>query len=289
MKNETIVCVCGDESRAAYLIKGKKNLLFDAGMAYSAPAMIQNIRKELGPRPLDAVLLSHSHYDHISGLPFLRKEWPKLLAYGSAYAKNIMEKPSARAVMRDLSERAARGAGLSQAPEYDEEDLRIDRIVRQDDVLCFGDHKIKVYETPGHTKCSLSFLLDDEVIFASETVGVTTRTGYMPTYLVGYQMALDSLEKLKHCGAKRVFLTHVGILKEPPEEVWPYLEEQLKKTKDEIITIINTFPTEEARIQAMTEAYHRGVTEEEQPVAAFRLNAAATLKVVGMECMEENA
>ena len=55
MKNDYIVCVCGDASRAAYLIRGEKNVLFDAGMAYSADKMIKNIKRELGDRPLDAV------------------------------------------------------------------------------------------------------------------------------------------------------------------------------------------------------------------------------------------
>ena len=110
MKNDYIVCVCGDASRAAYLIKGEKNVLFDAGMAYSADKMIENIKRELGDRPLDAVLLSHSHYDRISGVPFIRKEWPDLVVYGSAYAKKILEKPSAKKTMRELSDAAAQGA-----------------------------------------------------------------------------------------------------------------------------------------------------------------------------------
>ena len=83
----------------------------------------------------------------------------------------------------------------------------VDRVVKEGDILNFGDHKITVYETPGHTKCSLSYMVDQDVIFASETVGVTTSEVYMPCYLVGYRMSLDAVEKLRHAGAKRIFIT----------------------------------------------------------------------------------
>ena len=50
--------------------------------------------------------------------------------------------------------RAAQGAGLLKAPDYKDEALVVDRVVKEGDILNFGDHKITVYETPGHTKCS---------------------------------------------------------------------------------------------------------------------------------------
>ena len=287
-----IVNVCGDESRAAWLIRGEKNLLFDAGMAYSAGRMIENIKRELGDAPLDAVLLSHSHYDHVAGLPFLRKQWPELAVYGSEYAAAILEKPSVRATMRRLSDDAAKGAGLKRAPDYDVEGLRVDRTVKEGDVIRIGDHEITVYETPGHTRCSLSYLADRDVLFASETVGVFSRDRYMPCYLVGYQMCLDAVEKLRHAPAKRVFITHQGIQDgKTPEEIWDYLESELEKSKYEIIDIIKAHRTEEERLAVMKEKYHDGiVTEAEQPSFAFLLNAAATLKIVEKECMdvEEN-
>ncbi|MFR3283461.1 MAG: hypothetical protein ACLTR6_03060 [Clostridium fessum] len=38
------------------MIKGKANLLFEAGMAYAADQMVENIKRELGDAELDAVL-----------------------------------------------------------------------------------------------------------------------------------------------------------------------------------------------------------------------------------------
>ena len=106
---------------------------------------------------------------------------------------------------------------------------------------------------------------------------------------------------MRHAGAKRIFITHVGIL--TPEDagtallpglkkeefstdrVWDYLEAGLKRTKDEIVEIIKKYPAEEERLQVMLETYHKGVKQEEQPDFAFLLNAAATLKVVERECV----
>lgn len=286
--NDYIINVCGDVSKATWLIKGTENVLYDAGMAYSAPQMIENIKRELGGAPLSAVLLSHSHYDHVSGLPFLRKEWPELLVYGSAYAAKILEKPSARATMRRLSDDAAKGAGLPCAPEYDEEAFRVDRIVKEGDKLLIGNHAITVYETPGHTRCSLSYLIDQDVIMASETVGVFAAGRYMPCYLVGFEMCRDAVRKLRQVPAKRVFISHQGIQEgKRPEEIWDYLERQLEQSKNEIIEIINTYETEEERLRVMKEKYHDGlVSEAEQPSNAFLLNAAASLRLIEQECME---
>ena len=284
-----IVNVCGDDSNATWLIKGEKNVLYEAGMAYSADKMIENIKKELHGAPLDAVILSHSHYDHVSGLPFVRKEWPEVVVYGSAYAAKILEKPTVRATMRNLSEEAAIGAGLAKLPEYDDDGICIDVLVKDGDVFWIGNTKIQVIETPGHTKCSVSYFINDDVIMASETIGVFKGGWYMPCYLVGYQMCLDAVDKLRALPAKHLFISHMGIQNaEDMETLWTFIREKLEVTKDEIVEILKHYNTQEERLQVMKERYHDNVVDEsEQPTGAFLLNAAATLHVIEKECMEE--
>lgn len=285
-----IINVCGDPSDVSWLIKGEKAcVLFEAGMAYSAEKMIENIKRELGNHSLDAVILSHSHYDHVAGLPFVKAEWPDAKVYGSAYAEKIMKKQSARNLMRDMSEKAAKAAGLDGVPEYNEEMIRIDEIVKEGDILQIGDIRIDVFETPGHTKCSLSYLVNQDVMLASETFGVFGDTWYLPCYLVGHQMSMNAVKKLRNIPAKRMFISHVGILEETNmNKLWERMERGLEESKNEIVTILRDYDTEEERKMEMKRRFYDGkIDETKHPESAFLLNASATLKLIEKEYMEE--
>ena len=65
LKVVNVGCVKGGE--AFLLITEEKSAIYDAGFSFTAKAMVKRIKAELGNRSLDYILLSHSHYDHISG------------------------------------------------------------------------------------------------------------------------------------------------------------------------------------------------------------------------------
>ena len=74
-----------------------------------------------------------------------------------------------------------------------------------------GDHTIYAFATIGHTKCSMSYLIDDELMLCSETVGVMGHDGsYMPSFLVDYKAAEESIEYSSELDAKRLF-KHYGL------------------------------------------------------------------------------
>ena len=49
--------------------------------------------------------------------------------------------------------------------------LRVDRVLKNGDIIDMGPEKILAFETKGHTDCSMSYLLEPEgILLASEDV-----------------------------------------------------------------------------------------------------------------------
>lgn len=278
----TVIDVSGGGSGTVFLIKGKANFLFEAGMAYAADRMVENVKRELGDTSLDAVFLSHSHYDHVAGLVAVRKAWPNVKTYASERAKEILVKPSALKTIRRLSGEAAEAAELPWDSEYDDADLRIDVPLEDGETVELGDHTIYAFATIGHTKCSMSYLVDDELMLCSETVGVMGHDGsYMPSFLVDYKAAEESIEYSSELHAKEIILNHYGFVKEEDKaDIWNVLMQKLRESREEMIDIMNRFPDDKASLREMEKVFHSRIDKKEQPDEAFDINAVSMMKTL---------
>ena len=102
---------------------------------------------------LQGILLTHGHFDHIGAVDDLRAYFKGVQCY--AGEKEVLENGS-----YNLS--ASWAAALS---------IRADRLLRDKETLTLAGFKIKVIETPGHTKGGVCYYLSEEgVLFSGDTL-----------------------------------------------------------------------------------------------------------------------
>ena len=193
-------------------------VIFDPGQACFGLETVQDIQSVLGPIIPEAVFLTHSHYDHVGALPYLKQQWPALQVYGAPYASRVMSKPSARETMYKLALDAAKTNKCTLPDGYDENLLTIDITFENGDVFKFGNMTIKTISTPGHTKCSTVFIIDETTAIGSETLGMVRSDGsYDPQFLIGFTSAQESIEQLRKLPLQTYIMPHMGPWNNPTE------------------------------------------------------------------------
>ena len=100
----------------------------------------------------EAVLLTHGHFDHILGIPGLRKEWPSLPVY--CHPAEMGEGDTSRVFGQSFPTVRAFG----NITPY-----------REGDVVHVAGCSVEVLDTPGHTPGSVT-LRSGDVLFTGDTL-----------------------------------------------------------------------------------------------------------------------
>jgi glyoxylase-like metal-dependent hydrolase (beta-lactamase superfamily II) len=276
----------GNPDLSSYLIVGsKKTLLVDANMSFMSGTVRESLARCLpAGRRLDGVLLTHTHFDHVGGIPRLREMFPDLVVYGSPVAAEVFRRESAQWFIRELNADASRLHGGSAAElEYDFSLMTVDHVLADGEEIALGDDTIVAMETPGHTRCSISYLLRGrKAIFGGEAFGVKLRDGTVcPEYLSSYEDYIRSLRRCQTMRPEIVCLPHFGILTNGDAQAYWGLS--MADAKDSAAVIVSMLRQGYGRaeiIHLFKKHYYIEDLSSYQPERAFEINAGHSTDLI---------
>lgn len=286
MSTLKITDVRANPGDSAFLLDdGKTAILYDSGFAFTGYQVAEKIKQELGDRPLDYIFLTHSHYDHALGSVYALQYWPEAKVVAGEYAVKIFGKETAKAVMRDLDRKFAAQCGVT---EYEDliDQLRVDIPVQDGDHIQAGDLDFTVINLPGHTRCSIAYYLEKEQLLLScETLGVFDgEETVIPSYLVGYQITLDSIRKATALPIRQLLLPHHGLLS--PEKTAFYLQKAepcAVETAEEIISILKNGGSHEDCMNFCKKKFYTDRIAAIYPIDAMELNTSIMIRLLENE------
>lgn len=203
---ENLFIIYGQKPSAhTYLIKGLyKNVLIDTGTKGNFQRLVQAITKiGLKVSDIHMVICTHEHYDHIGGIGFF-------------YETAMIAADRFAATKIELHDEYVIHAAI-----HDEELIRtrINIWLENRNLFDFGNYKLKVLHTPGHTSgCICLYEPFKRLMFTGDTVftgGVISKisdSGSFGDYI-------NSLERLNTYKVNRIFPGHGAICENPEESL----------------------------------------------------------------------
>ena len=285
IKITDVRCQKGD---AAFLLDdGKTSILYDTGFGFTGYAIAENIKRVLGDRELDYIFLTHSHYDHALGSPYILRKYPTAKVVAGSYAEGIFKREGAKRTMRELDAKFAEKCGVTNY-EFLGDELKVDIAVDDGDIIQAGDMEFKVLNLPGHTRCSIGFYCEKEGLFLScESIGVYDgEDTILPSYLIGYGASISSIEKVEKLDITSIVVPHFGLLdKNQTEFFLKNMKSSAEKTAQELLDSIRKGYSDEEIIQQFKDKYWHGYKKEISPEDAFNLNASIMINLIRNELL----
>lgn len=137
-----------------YLIHNQKiGIIIDPGFIENeAESLIKKIRSEVNEVPM--VLLTHCHFDHISGCPIIKEELGSKIYCHQLDEEKLINPQKSGSIF----------FGVTGTP------LRPDGYLEDGQIIKLDGHKLKIIHTPGHTSGGISILLDEKYLFSGDTI-----------------------------------------------------------------------------------------------------------------------
>lgn len=183
----------------SYLISSENiNTLVDTGKASAYPRLKRNIDSlNLSNQEIHLLILSHTHFDHCQSVKKIAEQYHcQIIVSGRAIESienGYTTLPNGTMLIPKLIARFGRVIGERR---YGYQSFHPDILVNGDrDLYSFGIN-IKIIETEGHSKDSISIIVDDEIAIVGDAMFGIFRNSIFPPYADNTKEMIKSWDKL---------------------------------------------------------------------------------------------
>jgi len=274
-----------------YLVKGKDWAMIDAGVSPAIPTVFEQAKNYSGlDAKLKYIILTHSHFDHTGGLSYLLARFPAVKVIASQITSEVFGKPRAVEYIKGMNQSLAKFAGMDfEKMGFKESALRVDQMVKEGDRISLGDGvELEVYDAPGHSRCSVVYLLlPERALFSGEAIGFyNTETQILPEALSSFRDFINTLEKLGRLKIEMICLPHGGVLTDAEvRKYFPLALEGAENFRAELESGIQKAEPDQKILERMVEKYYQGKIRL-QPKEVFLGNLTAMLSAQKKEMAE---
>ena len=225
----------GSEASNIYLLEGdEESMIVSGGMSYLVPTLLEQFQVfGIDETRITKLLILHAHFDHIGTIPFFKRRNLSLEVYASARGWEILGMPKAITTINKFGRDVAMHMGFEGVySQYDIEwgDDISGKTVVEGDHLGVEPLKGIVYETPGHSSCSVSFYVPSiKALFPSDGGGIPYKEMIIASGNSNFTKYQESLEKLKDLDVEFLCSDHYGYI--IGEEAGNYIRESIQTAR----------------------------------------------------------
>lgn len=285
--------VLGQDLFLTYLIKGNPCTLLDLGSSGSA-LMIERQLYELGVKSEDIghLVVLHAHWDHVCGLPYMLKLFPNATVWGSAKARDVLNKSKIVDQFRQHDEkyctRLMKMHEFEELPEFlNYNTMSIDKVIEDGETLSLGGIGIEFFKTPGHSPCTISaFIPSEKALIISDAIGCydPITDEYIALFYQGMDMTLASIAMLEEYDADVVVFCHDSKMiffgQKDIAHMYKRIKEELLALRSEIEKMEILGSPEEDIVDKLFRANYRGFMTRLYPPDYIRNVAPLLLKAI---------
>ena len=234
-EQQTVIRI-NDDTHPLYLIKGEKTFLIDSGLSAKAKKYAAALSECVEDGKIDTLLLTHSHYDHVGACSYLQDIY-KFNVLGSRDTAGLLNS-SDIIEMIDFQNQEMKDLFSDSSDIQCKMPERLRTAAEGEKINVSADRYFEVIAAPGHSRCSLAYLLlPDRILFPGDSAGMMEKSGRKrPVFFSGFRDYENTLLRL--AGTKSVMLAfaHTGYIK-GKDRVKDYFDDSLdeaRKLKDRI-------------------------------------------------------